>query len=174
MTDEDYYKPLIVNGAFSNNYIQYESKGDKEKILAVIEYLDMIRPYLVWKIQLTVIINFIFSKPDSDETGTMRTKSDNIEIMIGSERNEVIEELFKSLLQRYQKGLEESMRGSEFIFDGVDALYYDLNKVSRNRGKLYIESPEWLKNKEATINPKNENNKCFQYAITAALSHEQI
>ena len=43
---EDYYKPIIVNGAFSNNYIQYESKGDKDKILTVNEYLDMTRPYL--------------------------------------------------------------------------------------------------------------------------------
>ena len=39
-------------------------------------------------------INFISSKPDSDETRTMRPKSDNIEIMIGSETDEIIEELF--------------------------------------------------------------------------------
>ena len=42
--------------------------------------------------------------------------------MIGSEPNEIIEELFKSLLHKYQKGLEESMRESEFSFDRVDAL----------------------------------------------------
>ena len=51
--------------------------------------------------------NFISSKKYSDETHTMHTKSDNIEIMMGSERDELIEELFKSLLQRYQEGLEE-------------------------------------------------------------------
>ena len=44
---EDFYKPIILNGAFNNNYIQYESKRDKEKILTISEYLDMIRPYLV-------------------------------------------------------------------------------------------------------------------------------
>ena len=43
---------------------------------------------------------------------------------MGSETDEIIEDLFESLLKRY---LEESMRGSEFIFDSVDALYYDLN-----------------------------------------------
>ena len=84
----------------------------------------------------------------------MSLKSDNIEIMIGSETNEIIEDLFKSLLQRYQKGLEESMDGSYFTFDSVDALYYDLNKVSLNRGESYADSPEWLKNKKATINQK--------------------
>ena len=47
--------------------------------------------------------------------------------MMGSETGEIIEELFKSLLQRYQEGLEESVKESEFIFDRVDVLYYDLN-----------------------------------------------
>ena len=44
--DEDCYKPIITNRAFEGNYIQYESKGNKEKILTISEYLDMIRPYL--------------------------------------------------------------------------------------------------------------------------------
>ena len=60
-------------------------------------------------------INFISCK-DSDETQIMDSKSDNIEIVMGIETDEVIEELFESPLQRYQNGLEESMRGSEFIF----------------------------------------------------------
>ena len=78
-------------------------------------------------------IYFIYSKKDSDETRTMHAKSDNVEIMMGSKTNEIIEELFKSFLQRYQEGLEESMKGSEFIFDSVDAYYYDLNKISLSR-----------------------------------------
>ena len=44
--DEDYYKSIITNGAFNNNYIQYERKGNKNKILTPNKYLDMIRPYL--------------------------------------------------------------------------------------------------------------------------------
>ena len=69
-------------------------------------------------------INFISSK-DSDETRNMHTKSDNIEIMMGSEKDDIINELFESLLQKYQEGLEESMRASEFTFDSVDLLYYN-------------------------------------------------
>ena len=79
-------------------------------------------------------INFISSKEDSGETRTMCTGSNNIELMMGSDTDEIIEELFKSFLQRYQEGLEESMRGSEFIFDRVDALYYNLNKISLSKG----------------------------------------
>ena len=119
-------------------------------------------------------INFISSK-DSDETRTMHTKSNNVEIMMGSETDEIIIELFKSFLQRYQEEVDLlKRRGSEFIFDSVDALYYDLNKITLSRGGSYINSPKWLKNKKATINPKNNNDKCFQYALTVALNYEQI
>ena len=61
-----------------------------------------------------------------------------------------------------------------FYFDSVDSLYYKLHKISLNRGGSYIDSPKWLKNKKATINLKNNDDKCFQYAITVALNHEQI
>ena len=61
-------------------------------------------------------IIFISSKSDSGETRTMHTKSDNIEIMMRSETDEIMEELIKFFLKRYQEGLEESMRGIEFTF----------------------------------------------------------
>ena len=72
-----------------------------------------------WKIQITIAINFISSK-DSDETRTMQAKSHNAEIMVGSETNEIIKDHFEYFLQKYQEGLEESMRGSEFVYDSVD------------------------------------------------------
>ena len=62
-----------------------------------------------WNIQLTVEINSLLSK-DSNEIRTMHSKSDNIEIMIGNETDEIIEDFFESLLQKYRKGLEELMR----------------------------------------------------------------
>ena len=69
-------------------------------------------------------INFISSK-DSDETRTVHTKSNNVEIMMGNETDEIIEDLFEYFLEEYQKRLEESMRGSEFTYDSVDVLYYN-------------------------------------------------
>ena len=70
---EDYYKPTKTKGVFNGNYIEYESKGDKDKNLSPKEYLNIIRPYLSdmindhkkrreWKIQLTMQINFISFK----------------------------------------------------------------------------------------------------------------
>ena len=104
----------------------------------------------------------------------MQTKSNNVEIMIGSEIDEIIKDLIESFLQIYQEGLEESMGGSEFVYDSVDVLYYHLNKVSLSRAGSYIYSPKWLKNKKTKINPKNKDDKCFQYALTIALNYEQI
>ena len=66
------------------------------------------------------------------------------------------------------------MRGSKFVYDSVDVLHYNLDKVSLSRGGSYIDSPIWLKNKKATINPKNNDGKCFQYALTVALNCEKF
>ena len=99
-------------------------------------------------------INFISFK-DSNEAPTMHTKSDNTKNMMGSETDEAIEELFESVLQKYQEGLEKSMKGNEFVFDSVDVLNYDLNKISLNRGVSYIVSPNWLKKKKRKQSDNN-------------------
>ena len=104
----------------------------------------------------------------------MHTKSDKKEIMNGSDTDEIIEGLSELFLQKYEENLQEKMKGSEFEFDGVDFLYYDFNKVSINRGGSYIDSPKWIKNKKSTINPKNNDFKCFQYAVTLALNLDKI
>ena len=108
------YKPTIVKSGYNNNYIEYRSEGDK--ILPIEEYHALIEPYLrelindykskgEWKIQLTAQINFIYLRPGSDETRVMHSKSDNEEFMNGSDTDEIIKELFKSLFQRYQENL---------------------------------------------------------------------
>ena len=67
------------------------------------------------------------------------------------------------------------MKTCNLALDSVDALYYKLHKVSLNRGGSYVDSPEWAKSKKATINSKNKkDDKCFQYAIAAALNYQNI
>ena len=95
--------------------------------------------------------------------------------MMGSKTDDIIKELFESLLQKYQEGLGKSMKGSNFAFDSVDLSYYHLQKTRLSRkGGSFIDSPKWLKNKKATINPKNNDNNCFQYALTAAVNYQNI
>ena len=73
-----------------------------------------------------------------------------------------------------KKDLEESMRGSEFAFDRIDLLYYHLQKTSLKKGGSNVNSSEWLKNKRATTNPKNNYNNCFQYVLTIAFNYLNI
>ena len=85
------------------------------------------------KIQLTIAINFV-SHREIDEERLTHSKSDDIEIVINDEADEVIEELFQSILSRYQIELEISMKGSDFILDYVHFLHYKYHKVNFKRG----------------------------------------
>ena len=54
------------------------------------------------------------------------------------------------------------MKDSEFVFDYVQLLYYKCHKINPHRGGSYIDSPDWIKNKKATINPINKRDmNCF-------------
>ena len=76
--------------------------------------------------------------------------------MINDEADEVRKELFDSPKKRYQNNLE-SMKDSEFFFDYVQLLHYKRHKISPNRNVSYIYSPDWIKNRKATINPIKRN-----------------
>ena len=104
----------------------------------------------------------------------MYGRSDNEEFMSGDDTNDIIKSLVESFLQRYEENLQNKLRGSDFEFDGINFLYYDFNKTSICRGGTYIDSPKWLKDKKSTINPKNNDDKCFQYAVTLALNLHNI
>ena len=104
----------------------------------------------------------------------MYTRSDNEEFMNGNDTNEIIKSLFESFLQRFEENLQEKMRGSDFEFNGINFFNYNLNKTSTYRGGSYIDSPKWLKDKKSTINPTNNDLKCFQYAATLALNFDNI
>ena len=130
--EEENYKPAKVNNFGVTMLLKKESYGDKNKTLSVEEYLNKIRPYFkdinnlknfdTLKIQLTIANNYI-SSTDNDEELVMHLKSDNIEIIINDEANEVIEKLFESLENRYQNNLE-LMRGCELVIHYVHLLYY--------------------------------------------------
>ena len=177
------YKPILIRDGFNNNYLEYGSDGNNS--LSFTEYFDLIKPYLEdlinekknkgeWKLQLTAKISFVSLKPNSDETRLMHTRSTAAEFVSGNETEEIIESLYKSLLQNYNDNLQEKMRGSDFVFNGVNYFYYDFNRVSISKGRSYIESPKWLKDKKSTVNQKKNDYKCFQYATTVALNFNKI
>ena len=66
-------------------------------------------------------------------------------------------------------------RGSGFTHDSVGLLYYHFQRIDIRRGESYIMSPDWIANKKATINRKNEkDNECFKWSIIAGLNYNKI
>ena len=66
------------------------------------------------------------------------------------------------------------MRGTEFIFDSVQMIQYKCHSIDFRRGGSYFDTPDWIKKKKATINPKNKDDKCLEYVVTVALNYEEI
>ena len=104
----------------------------------------------------------------------MQSTADNIKFTSYNDGNEVVNELLESLRSRYRGNLETSMRGSDFIFVSVQLMYDKCHNVNFKRDGSCINSPDWIKNKKTTTKPKREDDKCFQYAATAALTYEEI
>ena len=103
-----------------------------------------------WKIQINMHVNFI----SSNDTG--ETRPNNADIRSGNETGDIIKRLLNSFLTNYQNEGAISRNGSNFVFESVDLLSYQIHKTSLKGGKSYIESPEWVLNKTATINPKKQ------------------
>ena len=102
---EEDYKSKRVSSFWNKNYIEYEDNGDKNSNLQLNEYLNKVKPYLrntiidlkssnIWKIQLTIEINFIFSK-DTEEERVMCSMSNNIKFTSYNDANEVNNKLFE-------------------------------------------------------------------------------
>ena len=76
---------------------------------------------------------------------------------------------FNHFYKDFKSICKKKMRGSDFEFDRINFFNYNFNKTIIYRRVSYIDSPKWLKDKKSTINPKNNDYKCFQYAATSAL-----
>ena len=119
-------------------------------------------------------VNFVSSNA-TGETRTIFVWSDTEEIRSDNEAGDIVKGLLNSFLNNYQKEEMVLRNGSNFVFESVDLLSYDIHKTSLKRGKSYMKSPEQVVNKIAKINPKNlSDNKCFQYSVTIALHHQDI
>ena len=101
-----------------------------------------------WNIQLTITINFISS---IDEERVMHSKSDSMEIMINDKADEIVEELFQSLRNRYQNNFEKLMKESDFVFNYLHLLHRKFRKVNPNCSESYVDSSDWKKSNSKSI-----------------------
>ena len=98
--------------------------------------------------------------------------SSMMEIFQGSDLDEIVNEMLAHMKTQIEN---PALTNSRLVFDEVlflDVSFYQLNLT---RGSSYIPLPSWITNKKAVINPKNENDEeCFQWAVTVALHHKEI
>ena len=147
--DDNYYcKPILAKSSFNENYKYYESRGDKDKKLLIEQHLDMFKPYLSdlinenktietssneWNIQINMHINFVSSN-DTGEIRTVFVWSDNEEIRLGNETDDIFKRLINSFFNNYQKEEIILRNESNFVFESVGLLSYHIHKASLRRG----------------------------------------
>ena len=148
------------------------------------QYINKVIPYLSQlinkkkndnqKIQLDIGVNFKHTN-DIEKKYILYIKSKNIEILPGDDVNDIIKELTNSFYENYEDQLLILRNCNGYVYDNVVVLGIHFHKIEVESSSSYIESPEWIKNKKATINPQNtKDNRCFLYAITIALNHQKI
>ena len=147
---------LTINSIFSDN-----------TLLTLDEYLQRIRSELIrlmnegCKVKLTVDAVYRLKKDPNDKR-TLHIKSKN---------TTDIDEIFSQLIKKHEE-LSKSLKNIDLASEGIESITYNFTEIIKMN--TFVESPEWLKNKKCTINPQNNDNKCFQYAVTPALYHQQI
>ena len=145
-----YYKQILVKGSFNEKYKCYESRGDKDKKLSIEQYLDVIKPYLSdlindhkaietssneWQIQINMHINFVSSN-DTGEIRTVFVWSDNQEIRLGNETDDIVKRLVNSFVNNYQKEELILRNGSNFVFESFGLLSYHIHRTSLKKRKF--------------------------------------
>ena len=118
-------------------------------------------------------VNFVSSN-DTGEIRTIFVLSDNEEIMLDNETDDLVKRLISSFLNNYQKKEIILRNGSNFVFESVGLLSCHIHETSLKRGSSYIKSPEWIASKKAIINSKNPDDKYFKYSIVVALNHKEF
>ena len=109
---------------------------------------------------------------DQEKSHTFHVKSDNAEITQATNTSDTINEFINSFFPQYQREEQILRGGSDYVFDSANILGTHFHNIILRRGGSYMESPEWISSKKATINPQNtKDNKCFQYTIAVALNH---
>ena len=178
---DDYYRPVLTSSLFDGGYRRYHFRGDKLRNMSVNSYFDKIIPYLlidenkVYEQNLQLDLGFNMIHISDSRRITHFSRSDNVICRPSSNTNEIINQLLTSLHQKFDDDLVLSRESSSFVYESVEECNIHFHKIDLRRGASFIDTPEWLENKKATINPQNTNNAyCFMYAIAIALFHEAL
>ena len=176
------YAPILTSSLFDKGYQRYHFRGDKKRNMPVKSYINKIFPYLrvlidenkAYEQKIQIDIGFNMIHISNNRRITHFSRSDNEICRPSSNTNKLLRQSLTSLYERYQNYLELSRKNSSFVYESVEECNIDFHKIDLRRGASFIDPPEWLKSKKATINPQNNDVYFFMYAVTLALFNKEF
>ena len=168
--------PRLVEGAFGGAYSRYRIDGAEMDLPT---YLSKTRGVILGllnkesscraiRAQATTWIRFI------------KDQIEQVDLAFNSRMTPVynlndIDGIVGSTTDHMSQQVENpALRVSKFVFDRVMRMEISIHRLNLTRGSSYIPLPDWLSRKEAIINPKNLDMKCFKWAVIAALKWKEI
>ena len=170
------WSPRQLQGAFGGAYIRYRIDGmpgmDPDT------FLNRIRRFLIQLLKRESRTGAI----SAQTTTWIRFRKDGelVELAFNSrmmnvyylrDMDEIVDEMIA-----HKKGQikNPALLNSRFVFDGVLCIDVDFHQLNLTRGSSYLPLPEWLAHKKAVINPCNEDQECFKWAVIAASMWKDI
>ena len=118
---------------------------------------------IIKNFKINLIINAVFkSKRNFNDKRFIQIQNKDT-----TDIDEILDELIKKCLD-----LTESLKIIDLIPEGIESIIYNFTEIIISN--TFIESPQWIKNKKCTINPQNNDNKCFLYSIAFSLNYQNI
>ena len=171
------FTPILEASAFKNYTNQYVMHNTKANY-GPIEFLEYAKPAILnifnsnRNIKAKLYLNCLMKRNDIDGFTTIKqfafhSIGDKI-ITESTDPHEIYQEMIDEIEEEIQK--VEEAEGSGWIFVEIENLTLHTTKWDPTNAGSYIDLPEVLKKKQAIINPKNEDNKCFLWSVLRALN----
>ena len=174
---KDHVTPVPYQHAVNEVYRSFRLNGVNK--MDVDNYLKLVESHLVKlardqvtamgsiKIQLILTVEFIHRS--DDDIIEKFPKSNPITVLHGSNIRDIINEAYNTLKQSFEK-ISNTLNDSDYLFHGIVSLIVDIHEVELIRGGSYIKLPEWIENKHAVLNPKNDDDECFKWAVIPGIT----
>ena len=92
--------------------------------------------------------NNCISTKNFEDTCTIYTRSEPVEIFVGSDTSDVTDRPVDTTLKRFQEAIKTSVKESEFTYESVGLLYYHFQRIDIRRAESYIIYPYWIVSKK--------------------------
>ena len=94
-----------------------------------------------------------------------------IDVHQGSDLDQIVDGMFAHMMTQIEN---PELLNSRFRFNEVLFLDISFHRLNLTRGSSYLLLPDWLARKKAIINPQNEDEECFKWAVITALKWTDI